>query len=438
MTSTGANDSFGKAGVFQLPNLRHLRAVALVSRYHSINGAAEVLRLSQPAVTLAIRQIERQCGSTLFARHKTGTYPTPAGEAMVARIERGFALLERGTVTSADGGDTDAGELAHRMSASQLATIAVFFDLPDWRLTAEALGVSVQSVKRTIRSLELLLQRPLLIQGHSGVIFSDEGKALVRAVKLASREIELGLEELALLRGERLGTLRIGAMPLARAQIIPEALSRLVGLYPDLRVQVLEGSYEYLLDLLRNGDIDMMVGALRGKAGVPDVCETYLMACPLSVVARVGHPLQGKADLTLADTIPYQWIVNPPRTPSRKLFDEVFFKRGLPRPQRMLEIGTLGIIRGMLLRGDQLSMLSRHQVHFEEEAGQLVVLDLDLPETERDIGASTRLGWQPSLPQTEFLRQLRIASAGDARREDRLPGTEEGPRLVHVSGRTPK
>ena len=193
-----------------------------------------------------------------------------------------------------------------------------------------------------------------------------------------------------------------------RAQIIPEALSRLINIYPDLRVQVQEGSYEYLLDLLRNGDIDMMVGALRGAESVPDVHEEFLLRCPLSVVARQGHPLQGKANLSLADAIAYQWIVNAPRAPSRILFDQAFAARGLPQPERLLEIGTLGVIRGLLVRGDQLTMLSRHQVLFEEEAGKLAILDIDLPETERSIGSSSLIGWQPSRPQTDFMRQLKI------------------------------
>lgn len=416
--------------MFELPNIRHLRAVALVARYHSVNGAAEALRLSQPAVTLAIRQVEKQCGSKLFNRYKTGSYPTPAGEALVLRIERCFAVLERGLIDAGEP-SVESPDYAYRVSSSQFIAVAVLFDLLDWMMASEALGVSVQSVKRTVRSLELLLHRSLLLQSRSGVVFSDDGKRFARATKLAIREIELGIEELALLRGECSGTLRIGAMPLPRAQIVPEALSRLIGIYPDLRIHVQEGSYEYLLDLLRNGDIDMMMGALRGADGVPDVFEEFLMRCPLSVVARKGHPLQQKTDLTLADTIGYQWIVNSPRSPSRALFDDAFSTRGLPQPKRLLEIGTLGVIRGLLLRGDQLTMLSRHQIHFEEEVGKLAILDINLRETERPIGASTRIGWQPSRPQREFMRQLKLVC--DEPFDGERDGVQDHLRLVHYS-----
>ena len=412
-----------------LPNLRHLRAVALVARYHSVNGAADMLRLSQPAVSLAIRQVEERCGSTLFNRYKTGTYPTPAAVALVNRIDRCFNELGRGIVGRGEARE-DTADLKYRLSFAQIATVAALFDLLDWPAAAAQLEISPQSVKRTLRSLELLLGSAILMSLPSGVVFTDQGKRVARAAKLAIREIQIGMEEVAQIRGEFSGTLRIGAMPLPRAQMVPEALTRLIDIYPALHIHVREGSHEYLLDLLRNGDIDMMVGALRGTESVPEISETLLMRCHLSVIAREGHPLQGKSDLTLADTSACQWIVNTPGSPSRTLFDEAFTTRGLPLPERLLEIGTLGVIRGLLMRGDQLTMLSRHQVQFEEEVGKLAVLDIDLPETERPIGVSTRIGWQPSRPQSEFMRQLELACAAAPEHDTNAL------RLVHSSGAT--
>ncbi len=125
--------------MFDLPNIRHLRAVALVARYQSVNGAAQVLRLSQPAVTLAIRQVESRCGSKLFNRFKTGTYPTAAGEALVLRIERCFAVLERGMVGEGEPGD-EARDLACRVSSSQITVLATLFNLLDWQIFIEADG----------------------------------------------------------------------------------------------------------------------------------------------------------------------------------------------------------------------------------------------------------------------------------------------------------
>lgn len=423
--------------MIDVPNIRHLRAVSTVASLRSVNGAAEVLRLSRPAVTLAVRHIEEICGADLFVRHKSGIYATDAGEVFIRRIDRSLSELARGLVGAGDK-EGSAVERTRQFSTSQITAVAALYDTLDWAGAAEMLGVSVQSVKRTIRSVDLLLQSPVLQPAASGVQLSVEGIRLARGAKLAIREIELGFEELAHLRGGSSGTLRIGAMPLARAQILPETITRILASFPDLKVVVQEGSYEYLLDLLRNGDVDLMVGALRGNSLAPDVTEEVLMRVPLSVVARQGHPLQNKPDLTLADTVPYQWIVNTVGSPSRTLFGRAFRDRGLALPERVLEIGTLGVIRGLLLRGDLLTMLSRHQIYFEEEVGKLVVLDIDLPETVRAIGASTRRGWQPTRPQDEFLTLLRaVCHADPARTQTNCDEATGHLRVVH-DARRPK
>ncbi len=63
--------------------LRQLRAVAAVRRTGKIVSAARLLGLTQPAVTLQIRDAERAAGTRLFDRLGGGMRPTAAGEAVV-------------------------------------------------------------------------------------------------------------------------------------------------------------------------------------------------------------------------------------------------------------------------------------------------------------------------------------------------------------------
>ena len=56
-------------------NLRHLRALVSVVDLCSLNRAAEVAGLSQPALTQGMAKLERQLGVTLFERHPGGVAP---------------------------------------------------------------------------------------------------------------------------------------------------------------------------------------------------------------------------------------------------------------------------------------------------------------------------------------------------------------------------
>lgn len=63
--------------------LRQLRAVRAVMRHRKISAAAAQLGLTAPAVTLQIKEVERELGITLFDRTVDGVHPTFAGRAVV-------------------------------------------------------------------------------------------------------------------------------------------------------------------------------------------------------------------------------------------------------------------------------------------------------------------------------------------------------------------
>lgn len=63
--------------------LRQLRAVRAVMRHRKISAAAAQLGLTAPAVTLQIKEVERELGILLFDRTIDGVIPTYAGRAVV-------------------------------------------------------------------------------------------------------------------------------------------------------------------------------------------------------------------------------------------------------------------------------------------------------------------------------------------------------------------
>jgi DNA-binding transcriptional LysR family regulator len=78
--------------------LAHLRTFREVARRGSFSRAGEALRLSQPAVSLHIRQLEDAFGVALLERVGKRAFATPAGEILLAHGERAFAELEAARV----------------------------------------------------------------------------------------------------------------------------------------------------------------------------------------------------------------------------------------------------------------------------------------------------------------------------------------------------
>ncbi len=71
-----------------------LQALRSVARHGSFSRAARELHLTQPAVSMQIRQLERQLGLPLFERVGKRTFPTKAGELLLAHADRALRELE--------------------------------------------------------------------------------------------------------------------------------------------------------------------------------------------------------------------------------------------------------------------------------------------------------------------------------------------------------
>jgi len=72
-------------------NLHLLRLFATVARTGSFSRAAEVLRISQPAISKGVRDFELQVGCRLLDRNSKGVRPTREGQALVRHADALFA-----------------------------------------------------------------------------------------------------------------------------------------------------------------------------------------------------------------------------------------------------------------------------------------------------------------------------------------------------------
>lgn len=75
--------------------LRHLRAFEAVARLRSFTQAADELRITQPALSRTIRQLEDALGVTLVDRTSRHVETTQAGRAFLDHVERVLAELDR-------------------------------------------------------------------------------------------------------------------------------------------------------------------------------------------------------------------------------------------------------------------------------------------------------------------------------------------------------
>ncbi len=371
-------------------NLRHLRALASITRLGSISAAAKAISISQPAITQALGKLETQLKQSLFERRSDGMVATAAASLFTPRIESALAHIA-----------------SHRVTMAQLHALVVLADSGSYSGASAETGLAQPSLHRAIGDLSIALKRSLVERRGKGVALTDQGRKTVRAFRLARAELEAGLSEITSLQGVESGQITIGAMPLSRARILPAAVSAFHRAQPQVAINIVEGSFHELIEPLRDGAIDLLIGALRSPSPGDDVEQRALFEDRPIVIGRKGHPLSTP---DIADLALYPWIVPAPGTPLRIQWERMFTSVGAALPKAPIECGSVITIRQLLLDSDFLTLLSHDQVAVELEAGWLTKIS-DTPEgLSRTIGVTTRAGWRPTGTQRSFMEILNAIS----------------------------
>lgn len=107
-------------------NLEYYKVFFHVANTSSLTQAAEILNISQPAVSQSVKQLETQLGVKLFKRAKHGVMLTKEGETLFSHVKEGYKSFESGERALKEMLDLEAGEIVIGASDMTLR----FFLLP--------------------------------------------------------------------------------------------------------------------------------------------------------------------------------------------------------------------------------------------------------------------------------------------------------------------
>ena len=101
-----------------ISNLEYYKVFYYVAKYGSVTKAAGELAISQPAVSQALKQLERQLEVTLFYRAAKGVKLTSEGQLLYNYVEKGYEQIELGVRKVRELQNLELGEI--RIGASDM------------------------------------------------------------------------------------------------------------------------------------------------------------------------------------------------------------------------------------------------------------------------------------------------------------------------------
>ncbi|KPH66700.1 LysR substrate-binding domain-containing protein [Novosphingobium sp. ST904] len=387
-----------------LISIKQLRAIVAVSEHASLVRASEQLAISQSSLSRQIADAEKTLGRKLFQRGWNGMEPTSFGAIMIVHARRMMTrIVQASRDLNALG--AHAGDLSYHLNWFVLDVVNAVRRTGSASMAADYLSVSQPTISRTLAQAAAAIGQAPFIRIASGMA-PTPCVPILETLRGELRE-EAGqiMTDLGALADQVTGRVAIGLLPFSEQDVVVEAFSVLIREHPHLRLQAVTGSYTALTDALRRGEIDLMLGPLRGTAAPGALRETPLLEEHLTIIARPGHRLtEGHAELETL--IGETWVVGPHGTPTRQFFEAFLLERGMTPPAQICEMVTFPLAEKLVLESDAVGLLtysSRQKLSLHERLG---TVSSDFPEAVRKIGITWPAGHSLSLPQDLFLQVL--------------------------------
>ncbi len=282
-----------------------------------------------------------------------------------------------------------------------LRAFAAIADEGSLSAVARAQGVSQPAISRTLAELEALLGAPLFHRENRRLILTPQGAVFRRHVHLALQALDAGAA--ATRPGATGGVIRVGILPTAATRLFPRVALRLREIAPELLLKIETGPHTYLVRMLRDGQIDLMVGRMPDADQTAGLAFQHLYEEEVVLVARAGHPLARLAPRELLRQVP---VVLPPETAIiRRPVNEYLAALNLIGLRPAFETAALAIGRGILAASDAVWFISRGVIEAELERGDLVELPTGVRFLSGAVGLTYRQSGAP-VPGLDLLMQL--------------------------------
>jgi LysR family pca operon transcriptional activator len=268
---------------------------------------------------------------------------------------------------------------------------------------AEGLFLTQPAISKTLKELEEILGTPLLTRSRAGIALTRQGEVFLHFAEMSVAALQQGLDGVEQVGRRGRVTLSVGALPSVAARLMPEVTRQFQDLAPDVTLRITDGPHGYLIDLLRRGRLDLVIGRLGQPDTMQGISFTQLYNEYVEFVVRPDHPLLDEPDMRRLGAWP---VIFPPEASAiRPLVERVLVAHGVGEiPDRIESVsGAFG--RNFTPASDAVWIISAGVVAREIAEGRLVRLPFDTALTMGPVGLMTR----PEAPPTPAEQVFRLA-----------------------------
>lgn len=256
------------------------------------------------------------------------------------------------------------------------------------KLAAEKLFLTQPAISKTLKELEEIVGTTLLLRSRSGVELTRHGEVFLHFAEMSLAALQQGLSGVE--QVDKRGKVRfaVGVLPSVAARLMPAVATEFAALEPNSELQVVDGPHSHLMQRLRLGELDTVIGRLGPPETMQGASFTQLYEEQVVFVVRAGHPMLAAPDLQRIGAWP---VIYPPQGAAiRSLVDRFLIGQGVGALEHRLESVSGAFGRVYTRRSDAIWIISAGVVANEIADGHLTVLPFDTTSTRGPVGLMQR------------------------------------------------
>ncbi|MCP8969218.1 LysR family transcriptional regulator [Ectobacillus ponti] len=220
---------------------------------------------------------------------------------------------------------------------------------------AEHLHVAQSAISLQIAKLEAELGVTLFERAGRNVKLTPIGRIFLTHVKTAMKAIDYAKEKVDEYLDPEHGTIKIGYPTSLASQLLPSVVSAFRNQHPYVSFHLRQGSYSFLIDAVKNGDINIaFLGPVPAKD--TDIDTHILFTEHMSALLPASHRLAGRSSLYISDLRDEDFVLFPKGYVLQQIVVDACRQAGFV-PNIKSEGEDMDAIKGLVSAGIGVSLL---------------------------------------------------------------------------------
>lgn len=236
------------------------------------------------------------------------------------------------------------------------------------REASRRLNVAASAVSRQIAQLEEALGLTLFEREGRSLRLSPAGEVLFRHTRRLGERLELAVREIEMLRGLRMGTVRIASVESVALAVLPDLVTAFGTAYPRLQIEIAVTSSAGVIEHLAEETADIGLGFLTDPPRHVDVALRRDLR--IGAVMAPDHPLADHETVGLGDCLRHPVALASEGISIRQMLDPFLEALGTMPP--VVEVDSIRLMVQLALRGRYLALMPPIGAQAELAAGRLV------------------------------------------------------------------